>query len=838
MQIPSVQTILKGMDPDRTPANRMDAAPNPKTYRVKSVTFPAAHALTYRRILWAAFQRMQGILDEWIDGELANQLKALEQEEKPIGDELDAKIRRIMQIIFDDVADYRTDDMTGLETATESLMKRLQEALALEAFTQEIYQVSHAIMERAQREFVRHVSSINTGTGAAFGVVAPLRGSALLTRRVDFWVQRQIDLIKSVPRELHGNVKRVVWKGVQEGKGLSAITEEIHTEARGTISYSRANLIARDQCGTMSAGIAREQMKSAGCYTYIWRNSQDERVRGNPTGRYPKAKPSHWAEREGKVFALVPQDQIPREVKEGLAAAGMEIQPEPIDGHAGFAIACRCSQGINETELSLRAGWPPERAPKPTKGEGTATPTKTPVQTPRKPRTTKPKPTPPPEPVAPIIPEPVIPAAPAPTPVTPKPKVTTTKPKAPAKGAPKEAPWDGAEPRVRRTNWDDIEFVEAKNRKAAAKWIIDNDLADAVDFGTLPMDVINRVNHRLLDAYARNPELRVNMKFFGSVNGRINAGKKYVVQEFEGRISESLRESLYDSLEMRERRKLAAKLVNEQIEAEVKRISADPSYSYSQWVQSKAEDALKSRLWEGRNAYSQLEWIAKNDDKIIAAAKKKLPKLIEKEALKGHSRLTKKPKPGVVAQSTPREYGGNTIGGRLQGVTFNEGQFKQAAYQTGGKFDMDKWETAMKQWVQLKESPIGCNTIESVLDHEIGHMLDDFIRANTAMRHAVSEYGRKWISQVEFGTPERVAEITHDIAKEHLSRYSMRRYQFEPNRVPEVTAEAWSEYLNNPSPRRVAQEVGKYIEEMMQNIRTYGPQYNPMVHGNYPGPWS
>ena len=32
-----------------------------------------------------------------------------------------------------------------------------------------------------------------------------------------------------------------------------------------------------------------------------WRSYFDERVRGNPSGKYPKAEPSHWA-RNGKAF--------------------------------------------------------------------------------------------------------------------------------------------------------------------------------------------------------------------------------------------------------------------------------------------------------------------------------------------------------------------------------------------------------------------------------------------------------------------------------------------------------------------------------------------------------
>lgn len=63
----------------------------------------------------------------------------------------------------------------------------------------------------------------------------------------------------------------------------------------------RARFIARDQAAKWNGELNRLRQGEAGVKEYVWSTSLDERVRGNPQGRYPNARPSHWV-REGKTF--------------------------------------------------------------------------------------------------------------------------------------------------------------------------------------------------------------------------------------------------------------------------------------------------------------------------------------------------------------------------------------------------------------------------------------------------------------------------------------------------------------------------------------------------------
>lgn len=118
------------------------------------------------------------------------------------------------------------------------------------------------------------------------------------------------------------------------------------------------------------------------------------------------------------------------------------------------------------------------------------------------------------------------------------------------------------------------------------------------------------------------------------------------------------------------------------------------------------------------------------------------------------------------------------------GITFNK---------TNGK-NLEKLLAALKADTQNKFHPVGCESIRSVLDHEIGHQLDAWLELSK----------RKDIQRLLDGKTSE--ELTNS-----LSRYAWKNDN--PNKYGEFIAEAWSEYCNNPKPRIIAGEVGRIIEE-------------------------
>jgi hypothetical protein len=94
--------------------------------------------------------------------------------------------------------------------------------------------------------------------------------------------------------------------------------------------------------------------------------------------------------------------------------------------------------------------------------------------------------------------------------------------------------------------------------------------------------------------------------------------------------------------------------------------------------------------------------------------------------------------------------------------------------------------------------PVGCNTIKSVIDHEMGHEIDKLLN-----RLSYSKEFDKIVQKV-------------DIVGE-LSAYPC-TYANADIRRREIFAEAWSEYLNNESPRPLAKQIGELIEAKYKEL--------------------
>lgn len=93
--------------------------------------------------------------------------------------------------------------------------------------------------------------------------------------------------------------------------------------------------------------------------------------------------------------------------------------------------------------------------------------------------------------------------------------------------------------------------------------------------------------------------------------------------------------------------------------------------------------------------------------------------------------------------------------------------------------------------VKAQWHPLGGDTVTSIIDHEIGHVLD--------RKLGIRNDGR--IQQLFRQNHDRGNDMKMGAV---LSRYASKNTR-------EFIAEAWSEYRNNPNPRPVAKEVGDII---------------------------
>ena len=130
-----------------------------------------------------------------------------------------------------------------------------------------------------------------------------------------------VKLITSIPENLLTNVEGIISRGTRRGRRASEMATEIRD--RFKITENRAKLIARDQVSKLNGELTQLRQTSLGVKKYIWRTSQDERVR------------DEHAEREGREF--------------------LWSQP-PSDGHPGEPINCRCTAEPVIAELQQTVG--------------------------------------------------------------------------------------------------------------------------------------------------------------------------------------------------------------------------------------------------------------------------------------------------------------------------------------------------------------------------------------------------------------------------------------------------------------------------------------------------
>lgn len=175
--------------------------------------------------------------------------------------------------------------------------------------------------ERLREIVTRHARNIDSFNlaeqsrqfKAVLGIDLP--ASLSVAPHIRNFVRENVSLIKSIPDKLLTEVEGVISRGVRQGVRHETMIEEI--TARFGVTENRARTIARDQVGKLNGELASMRQQEVGVKRFIWRTSRDERVRGNPSGKYPNARPSHWA-REGKTYEY---GNLP----DGVQMPGVEI---------------------------------------------------------------------------------------------------------------------------------------------------------------------------------------------------------------------------------------------------------------------------------------------------------------------------------------------------------------------------------------------------------------------------------------------------------------------------------------------------------------------------------
>lgn len=129
-----------------------------------------------------------------------------------------------------------------------------------------------------------------------------------LQSMLNSFVKENVSLITKMDQDLIRSIEGTIQRGFRSGQSTATITKEL--EKRMNVSKSRARLIARDQIGKLNGQLTNQRQTSLGVEKYVWRTSEDEKVRT-----------AHIAQ-NGKKYAW--------------------SKPPANTGHPGQDIQCRC----------------------------------------------------------------------------------------------------------------------------------------------------------------------------------------------------------------------------------------------------------------------------------------------------------------------------------------------------------------------------------------------------------------------------------------------------------------------------------------------------------------
>jgi SPP1 gp7 family putative phage head morphogenesis protein len=219
--------------------------------------------------------------------------------------------------LLESAALERADDAradAGEADRLRQLIAQARDTLIASLPVRELEQLAVEVARRTEgHQKTQLIRQVRAKLGVDVLLTDPRLGSIM-----EGFVAENVSLIKSVPEEIAARLEKTVTRGVSSGLRWRDIAEDV--QADFDVGRQRAHVIARDQVGKFYGQVSQTRQKDLGATEYIWRTARDGRVRGNPTGNFPKAKYSHW-DREGVRFRW--------------------DEPPP-DGHPGQPILCRC----------------------------------------------------------------------------------------------------------------------------------------------------------------------------------------------------------------------------------------------------------------------------------------------------------------------------------------------------------------------------------------------------------------------------------------------------------------------------------------------------------------
>jgi uncharacterized protein with gpF-like domain len=192
--------------------------------------------------------------------------------------------------------------------------------------------IKQMILKTDKYQYTKFKTAADYGFGIDISELPDFKG---YKQFINSTIEKNISEIKYLRTETLHRLEMSLRTAIQKGKSISQVTNEIMVA--GQITHRRAATIARNEIKNLTSALNAKRAVNAGIELYEWQNAGDERVRGNPNGHYPKAKPSHWI-MEG-LYCRYDNDNVYSPDKGKTWKKRTKNMPK---GKPGEDINCRC----------------------------------------------------------------------------------------------------------------------------------------------------------------------------------------------------------------------------------------------------------------------------------------------------------------------------------------------------------------------------------------------------------------------------------------------------------------------------------------------------------------
>lgn len=195
------------------------------------------------------------------------------------------------KVVFPSIRKIKTAIDSGMEL--DKLSKLIDNELyfaqiAYDAERQQIIDMWSMAIEKETRQRLQQALANSLGVDIAAVIDEPV-----IKQAIEMGTKEASELITGMPADTIEQIRGAVldnFKGVALPENRSLLK---HISTIAEIGENRARLIARDQTKKLTSLINQTRQQKIGVTKYIWKTVRDERVVGNPSGRYPKPTPQH-----------------------------------------------------------------------------------------------------------------------------------------------------------------------------------------------------------------------------------------------------------------------------------------------------------------------------------------------------------------------------------------------------------------------------------------------------------------------------------------------------------------------------------------------------------------